>query len=190
MPPVLFALIILFFSSPVRSQLVENRSSGLYDDYLLKENNSDNYTGGYYVNSTADSVKRQSPTVALFKSMLIPGWGQLGNRQYIKAGIAIGLEATFIGAVVHHARKTSDAKEAFENPVDSSLIPALYERYTDIKDKRNYYSWITGLVIFWSMFDAYVDAHLARFPKYDRELSIQMSAGKDEDIRAVLALKF
>jgi hypothetical protein len=185
-------LIISLVSVPAMAQLIEDVRIGLYDDYLLNENNSDNYTGGYYVNSQADSLKWQSPTVALFKSLLIPGWGQLSNRQYIKAGIAVGLETTLIGAVIHHARKASDAKKAYENPPDTAVATAflLYKRYDDAREKRNLYSWFAGAAIFWSMFDAYVDAHLAKFPKYNQGLSIQIAPGEYEDIRAVLALKF
>ncbi|MCH9030779.1 MAG: hypothetical protein IIB00_00765, partial [candidate division Zixibacteria bacterium] len=35
----------------------------------------------------------QNPTAALFKSMAVPGWGQVGNKQFIKAGFVIGLES-------------------------------------------------------------------------------------------------
>ena len=40
----------------------------------------------------------QKPTVALFKSMVIPGLGQWGTRRYIKALLFAGLDAGFIGS--------------------------------------------------------------------------------------------
>jgi len=136
-----------------------------------------------------DSTGYQNPTVALFKSMLVPGLGQIGNRSYIKAGIAIVSESIFIGAIVHWAKKTRDAKAAFDavDPADSGstdLRGSLYKTYTDYKDKRNFYSWMLGTTIFLSMFDAYVDAHLSRFPAFrnDKEgLSLDMGPADRPD---------
>jgi hypothetical protein len=172
--------------------MIKNQSSGLYDEYLLDNETNIDY-GGYYVGNEADSVKYQSPTAALFKSMLIPGWGQVGNHAYIKAAVVIGLESVLIGAVVHHIGKTSDAKKPYDAALltsDADLITTTFGVYDTAKNKRNQYYWMTGAFIFISMFDAYVDAHLARFPKRQKELSLKVMPGQQEDIKAVLALKF
>jgi len=190
---VLACLIIQFGFTSVSAQLLDNRETGLYDDYLLDNGKLEKYSGGYYVNTETDTVKWQKPTVALFKSMLVPGWGQLGNRQYIKAGIVIGAEIALISAVIHYAQKTSDAKKEFDNASntdDDDLIRKTFQTFDNFKDKRNYYSWWTGAIIFLSMFDAYVDAHLARFPRYDKEISLQIGPGSREEIKAVVAVKF
>ncbi len=190
---ILTSLIILFCYTSISAQLAENRDNGLYDDYLLDNNKLDKYSGGYYVTSESDTIKWQKPTVALFKSMLVPGWGQLGNRQYIKAGIVIGAEVALIGAVIHYAKKTSDAKKAFDsasNTDDDTLIRETFRTYDNFKDNRNLFSWLSGAVIFLSMFDAYVDAHLARFPKYDKKISLQINPGNQKEIKAVVAVKF
>ncbi len=59
--------------------------------------------------------------------MFVPGWGQLGNKKYVKAGVVISLETTFIINLVHFAKKTSDAKRAFDTSTDDNLIPGLYQ---------------------------------------------------------------
>ena len=43
------------------------------------------------VTDTTQYEKRltQNPTTALFKSMFVPGLGQIGNRKYFKAGVFI-----------------------------------------------------------------------------------------------------
>ena len=190
---ILTSLIILFCYTSISAQLLKNSDTGLYENYLLDSNKLDKYSGGYYVTSKSDTIKWQKPTVALFKSMLVPGWGQLGNRKYIKAGIVIGAEIALISAVINYAKKTSDAKKAFDNASDTdddNLIRETFLTFDNFRDRRNYYSWWTGAVIFLSMFDAYVDAHLARFPKYDKEISLQISSGRQEDIKAVVAIKF
>ena len=194
LPKSFFVLILLLIINHplLLAQGIKHESVGLYDDYLLDNNNADDYSGGYYVNAKPDSTKRQSPTAALFKSLFIPGWGQLGNHQYIEAGVAIGLESVLIGAVIHHEKKTVDAKRLFDEAnsagIDTALIQSRFDVYDNARDKRNRYLWYTGAVIFISMFDAYVGAHLASFPKQDKELSLKIMPDRNEDVRVVLAL--
>lgn len=190
---VLIFLIITIFSSFVYAQQPENSGAGLYEDYLLDSDKLDKSSDGYYVLNETDSIKWQKPTVAFFKSMLFPGWGQLGNRQYIKAGIVIGIEVTLIGTMLHYAEKTSDAKKAFDDASlsgDDFLIWQTFGTFDQAKDNRNLFSWLSGAFIFLSMFDAYVDAHMAPFPKYDKKISLQINSEGQENIKAVVALKF
>lgn len=141
-----------------------------------------------YAESAADTAHTQNPTRALFKSIFIPGWGQFGNKKYIKAGIIFSIESTFIVNLIHFAKKTTDARREFDIATDDRLIPGLYDKYKSAKDHRNLYSWLTGTVIFISMFDAYVDAHLARFPKIDDRLSVHLDPGNGAEW--VVKLKF
>ena len=119
----------------------------------------------------------QNPTKALFKSALIPGWGQLGNGSIIKAVIFAGMDATMIAAAIHHGRKASDYKRQFEEAEDLELRRAYYELYLDRKDNRNAYTWYAVIVTFLSMFDAYVDAHLSGFPERDQSKSLSFDVG-------------
>ena len=190
---ILYSLIITICSSAIFAQLFESGDVKLYDEYLLDNELDDKYSGGYYVMNKTDSIKWQKPTVALFKSMLVPGWGQLGNRQYIKAGIIIGTEVTLIGTLLHYDKKTSDAKTAYDNASisgDDNLKWETFQAFDRSRDSRNLFSWITGTLIFLSMFDAYVDAHLVRFPKYDKRISLQINSEGQDELRAAVALKF
>ncbi len=129
---------------------------------------------GQYAEYPRDTSETQAPMTALFKSMLVPGWGQLGNRKYVKAGLIIGLESVLIGAIVHWADKTSVARELFNNEADTNLIPLRFQNFDDARDRRNFYSWLLATTVFISIFDAYVDAHLAKFPKPDKKLSFEV----------------
>lgn len=146
-----------------------------------------------YSEQPDDSAHYQKPTVALFKSMLVPGLGQIGNRRYIKAGLAIALESVFIGAIIHWSRKTSDAWDRFQLEPDSSIDQraSLYQTYLNYKDSRNYYSWLLGTTIFLSMFDAYVDAHLRKFPKFDSDdEGLSLDIGPTARVQYGLVLKY
>lgn len=135
----------------------------------------------------SDSTRSQNPTMALFKSMLIPGWGQVGNKKYIKAVVFAGLESLAFGAYWHYRTKAEDARTAFEAAAGGSQA-ALYREYEDARKERNRFAWYTGSLIFISMFDAYVDAHLIHFPKRDQSLSMKLVPS--DKARPALAISY
>ena len=184
------ATIFVLLSAPCFSQS-ENNLLQSFRDYLAVNSNDENRnSGGFYVEGEPDTTESGSPTAALFKSLLVPGLGQISNKKYIKAGIIIGLESTLIGTVVHYANKTSDAKRRFDNNTDPDFNPVLFKAFDDAKDKRNYYSWLLGTLIFISMFDAYVDAHLANFPKYEKKISFDIRQMDEDELQAVITCRF
>ena len=124
--------------------------------------------------------------------MLIPGWGQISNRKYIKAGLIIGLESVLIGTIIHYADKTKKARDEFTLVGDDNLTlkQEKYNYYQDAKNDRNLFSWYLGTTIFLSMFDAFVDAHLADFPRKEQELSLQVKPSDGDGLAVSLALNF
>ncbi len=104
----------------------------------------------------------RSPMGALLRSVVVPGWGQMYNHRYIKAVIVAGVETFFLVKAVDWWSKT----ESQYRTVQSSAPELQYfefNRYLNYRQNRNDYLWATGITIFISMFDAYVDAHLAGF---------------------------
>lgn len=109
----------------------------------------------------------QNPTTALFKSMLLPGWGQLGNRRYIKAGILIALEGWLIGSAVYHGIDAADYNDKYNRAEELYDKQYYYNLYEQSRTSRNKYTWFAAITVFVSMFDAYVDAHLSGSPYGD-----------------------
>jgi hypothetical protein len=145
----------------------------------------------YYADKPKDTtILTQSPTEALFRSLFIPGWGQMGNKKYIKATVIMSLEAVLIGTVIHYYKKKSDAWEAFETETDEAGRVDFFNTFLDARDQHGRFSWYLGTLIFLSMFDAYVDAHLASFPKYDKRLSIDISPPNEDIIGLNITYKF
>lgn len=107
----------------------------------------------------------QNPTVALFKSMVVPGLGQLGNKKYFKAVLYAGLDAWFVGAAIHYGRQTSDFRDLFESATEIDTRNELYDLYMDRKDERNKFTWFAVIITFVAAFDAYADAHLSGYPE-------------------------
>ncbi len=94
--------------------------------------------------------KKKSPTGALLRSLVFPGWGQWYNEQKIKAGIAFAAESFLMGLTLHFHNKASK-----QEPGSSER-----EFYTD---KRDLTFLLLGGVTLLSMLDAYVDAYLFDF---------------------------
>lgn len=134
----------------------------------------------------------QPPTLALFKSMFVPGLGQLGNRKYVKAVVIAGLESWLISRAVYWGKKASDARDDFDAAVDVSERNRLYNIYDEKRKNRNKYTWFAGITIFVSMFDAYVDAHLSGSPADERNEKFTFDVVPDEygGVSASLAFNF
>ena len=119
---------------------------------VLKRADPDTAAAG----AAADTANRELPTAkarptpkgALWRSALIPGWGQLRNGRYFKAVLFSAAAAGFAGASISETRNL-DRAEAPERQAAAG--------------RRN-----TRLLLFiatatFSALDAYVDAHLADF---------------------------
>ena len=104
-----------------------------------------------------DESQWPDPTITLFKSMLVPGWGQITNKAYVKAAIAIGLETWFITGAIVNGSKMNQALDDFH--ADPNNLQHYYD-YEFYQGNRSDYLWLLGITVFVSMFDAYVDAHL------------------------------
>ncbi len=163
------------------SVIVKPEIRGLGPDSILIDS---------YAAIAVDSVTRRSPTVALFKSVVFPGWGQYSNRKYIKAILVFGVEIYLIYKAIDLGQEASDWKERWR-AAPTELKSEYFRTYSDFRDRRNSHIWYTALTIFISMFDAYVDAHLAPFPKgieKPEEVTLDMEAG--EEWRLSLAYHF
>jgi hypothetical protein len=133
------------------------------------------------------TVKKKNPTGALFRSVIVPGWGQFYNRKYIKAAVIAGVEVYLINEVYTHWHK-ADLHEkhftgAFDNPEYQATEFALYEKELD---RRGNATWFLAATIFLSMFDAYVDAQLSDFDQTDKAFGFYLGPGDNEEVVAAL----
>ena len=138
------------------------------------------------------ALERKSPTGALLRSVAFPGWGQFYNRKYFKSAIVFGAEATFITLAAIEWGRMNKHKRNFQNP-DYPDRYWEFEQFEFYEDRRNLFLWITAGIVFLSMFDAYVDAHLYNFDREEvRDLSISLAPevnGEDE-VKVALSIRF
>ncbi|MFZ5980563.1 MAG: DUF5683 domain-containing protein [Candidatus Zixiibacteriota bacterium] len=121
----------------------------------------------------------QNPTRALFKSMLLPGWGQLGNRRYVKAGVIIALESWLIGSAVYYGIEAADYNDKYKQALELADKRFYYSLYEENRSSRNKYTWFAAITVFVSMFDAYVDAHLSGSPFNDNNHRLKVDIVPD-----------
>ncbi len=102
------------------------------------------------------------------------------NHKYVKSVIVFGAESFFIVKSVQWWTKAEDQYKK----VQSTQAGRDFNIYINYRDRRNDYLWLTGLAVFLSMFDAYVDAHLSGF---DVDLTPDF---QDESPSAMLRLSY
>lgn len=93
----------------------------------------------------------RSPSGALLRSLIIPGWGQLYNRKYFKAVVVAGGQGVLLGTAIVEWKRASDARKNLD-----------LEDYRIHTNNRNMFLWLYAAATVVSMLDAYVDAHLSQ----------------------------
>jgi hypothetical protein len=139
----------------------------------------------------AISIKRHIPRIATQRSAMIPGWGQIYNKQYWKIPLVYGVLAIPAATYQYNADLYSKAKFAYEarfkesmgdNTDISKIDPALknlglasLQSYRNIFRKDRDYS-IMWFILGWGLnvLDATVSGHLKEFDiNNDLSLKIQ-----------------
>ena len=115
-----------------------------------------------------ESVVLRTKSGSVFRSALIPGWGQFYNRQPVKGGIIVGAEAALIGAAVAmHFLGMSDEDEYRADDFAqkySGLTAAelgvkaqqLRESAEDFYELRNIFIYSAAGVWLYNILDAYL----------------------------------
>ena len=105
-------------------------------------------------------VHKKSPTGALFRSMIIPGWGQAYTGKWLKALIYFGSDVGMRYGAYHQNRLYQENLD-YSKHQKSEYIRLQYEDAADFyRNDRNRLIWWTAGLTLLSMFDAYVEGHL------------------------------
>lgn len=106
------------------------------------------------------------PRVVMFRSLLVPGWGQFYNHAWLKAAAVAGGEGWLIAAIVHDKRVLSDLEadvRAAQAAFDEVGYAAAVNRYNARLETYVGRQWLLGGVLAYALVDAYVDAHFRNF---------------------------
>ena len=127
---------------------------GMFDAYGIWRNNHGRSHETHYASS------------ALWRAIVVPGWGQIYNNEYGKAGMLyMGL---FGSAVSYYSRQEMvnyhlDVRRQAKLKDDTEGIATATEDILFFRKKRNQYVWAISLFYIYSMADAAVDAMLHDF---------------------------
>jgi len=134
----------------------------------------------------------------MLRSAAVPGWGQLYNHKYVKAGAAIGGQGFLVFLALKEFRKENDAVDrqsaiaaadaaaGTDYLLDPAYLSAQEDRDVHRNQKINWIWWGLAAHVL-SMVDAYVDANLATF---DAEFGPPQSAvDLGEKPRLTLAIR-
>jgi len=126
-------------------------------------------------------AETKTPMKAAALSLFIPGGGQFYNESYLKSAVVFSMEATLLGLTLYNHIKAEDAYDKYAITMDE----ADYNTYLDYYYKRQDNLWWTGVYIFLSVVDAFVDAHLYDYQAKKRDVHL-----KFEDSSVSLIYKF
>ncbi len=142
--------------------------------------------------STTDTSKKYNPNVAVWRSLMIPGWGQATNKKYWKIPLVYGALGTTGYIFFRNIRQYKDARNAYILATDNDPLndDQIKQPYFSVKDqperirvfrnavRQNVDYSVLFFIAFWGLnvADAAVDAHLKTFDVSD-ELSLRIKAG-------------
>lgn len=145
---------------------------------------------GIWYNNNHRSVEERSLVKALLWG-LIPGFGQMYNGEFGKAGL---LYMSFIGASVsvwtsqNMVNYYLDRKHLLEaEKSNSAELDRINERVTYYRKNRNLYIWASALLYLYSLGDAVVDALLGDF---DNPIHMAVSPNLDGGAQAFFTFDF
>ena len=106
------------------------------------------------------------PRFVMFRSLAIPGWGQLHNHSYVKAGLVAGAESWLIVGVVHDHGSLEELKrnvDRLQSGSDAAAYTDAVNRYNARLDQLTSHQWFLGGLLAYALIDAYVDANFKGF---------------------------
>ena len=104
-----------------------------------------------------EDEQAKDPNIALKKSLIFPGAGQLYNDQKIKGYTLIAAELFSLYNFNENRKKYKDFNESYEKSQDYYLR------------ERNRFAWIAIGLYFYGILDSVVEAHLDDFDKIVKE---------------------
>ena len=93
---------------------------------------------------------------AAWRSLVLPGWGQLYKGQKKKAIAIFALQTISIGATLYSHFKMEQAHDEYLKARDPDTIESRYDRYNSYSKMRNYLVVVTAAVWMYSHIDAAV----------------------------------
>jgi len=122
-----------------------------------------------------DTTAGVSPTGAVVRSLLLPGWGQIYTGHPIKAAVIAAAFGTSVGVSVYYYMQFQQQQrliEAYQEQYQTEAPLSMIQVREYYRDRRDEFLIYTAIIYAIAALDAYVDAHLVDF-----DVSPDLSAG-------------
>ena len=161
-------------------------------DTLILDGTTKDTSGKSVLGLDTALSKKHSPKVAIFRSAVLPGWGQAYNKKYWKIPIVYGALGTTVVVFLSNIKTYNELRKAViyksdTIPGNDLLIPVEFRnfRVQDLQYYRNAYRQyidysVLVFILIWGLnvVDAAVDAHLQAFD-VSSDLSLKVKPGFD-----------
>ena len=129
------------------------------------------------------------PGRVALQSMVVPGWGQVSNRAWIKSVGFLGAYAGLVAWGVDLNQQKQDAAGELNRARGTEDEGFWQLEVGRLEDSRNGKFWLAGLVMLLSMADALVDAHLYKFEEtIDADVARGSDGGAEVRLRLTLPI--
>jgi len=126
---------------------------------------------------SAEAVRKyemsKSPTGAIIRTLIVPGWGQFYCENYFRSVLFFGGAVSLGAGIVWNNNKFNEYQDLFDGLEDDDPLKDTYktkkEFYRDQRDQLGFY--LVGVYILAAV-DAYVGAHI-----YDFDVGDDLSVG-------------
>ncbi len=118
------------------------------------------------VEEIPDGVETKSPMGAVWRSAILPGWGQFYNESYWKVPIVLGISGFLVYGMISEHQNFIDYSDQYDASITDDLPSGdlLLKRYREFyRDNRDTYGWWLLVTYLLQLADAYVDAALFAF---------------------------
>jgi len=125
----------------------------------------------------ADTLRPVSPTGAMLRSALLPGWGQLYTDHPIKAVVAAGTAGWVLSSLLGSDSEVHDLVDERDGVSDPALRAQLASQIETWRNRRRTWIYWTAVTwLFWVV-DAFVDAHLYHFDEIEPDFEARLAPG-------------
>lgn len=141
------------------------------------------------VADTGPEPFRPSPRGALIRSTILPGWGQLYNRRWIK-GLLFAAGRIYLGArAVDEHRLAKDLEEEALSLEDEGERDRTWRERNRAFNRRDDFIWYSAYALLFTMAEAFVDAALMEFDDEMDEID-ELGASPAPAVRLGLQVRF
>jgi hypothetical protein len=119
--------------------------------------------------AAADSLRYPRPFTVMLRAAAVPGWGQVTNHKYVKAGLVVAGEGLLVFEALQELKRENQAVDrqtailaSGGDPQGADYVAAGLDRDSH-RNRKISWIWFGIAAHLLSMADAYVDAHLASF---------------------------